>query len=362
MDRREFLALSLAGGTLPLVACGGGSSSAGSTPVPASRAWRMGFSSTPVKPDTATLLQGVDLWSQRAELALIHENPPWAALLAGQTPQAYLSANRLPLVQYFRSKGLKLVYTHDLTNGLDRSAEAPELVAAGRSLSDPQIQQMLVAYVSAVATMLAPDYTGLAAETNLIRAMAPASLYTAVVQSSNACASALRAAAYAAPLFVSVQVEAAWGWAGSTTGSFVGIAQDQTDFPFVTLWGLSSYPYFIYSDPALIPANYYSRVLANTSSPAFVSEGGWTSASVGNFVSSPAAQANYLTVQASLLQSIRAQGVLQLIYADLDLASYPQPQPANLPLFAQLGVVDSGFQAKPALAVWDGLFARPLVA
>ena len=43
------------------------------------------------------------------------------------------------------------------------------------------------------------------------------------------------------------------------------------------------------------------------------------------------------------------------------LAQYPpQPPGAILPLFAQLGIVDSRLQAKSASATYDSIFARPL--
>jgi hypothetical protein len=56
-----------------------------------------------------------------------------------------------------------------------------------------------------------------------------------------------------------------------------------------------------------------------------------------------------------------ARGLVQLVLADLDLATFPPPVPANLPLFANIGVTDSNFGAKPALASWDALFGRPLM-
>ena len=42
-----------------------------------------------------------------------------------------------------------------------------------RSLTDPAVQQVYRDYMLAVARRLNPDYIGLAAETNLIRAVAP---------------------------------------------------------------------------------------------------------------------------------------------------------------------------------------------
>jgi hypothetical protein len=40
------------------------------------------------------------------------------------------------------------------------------------------------------------------------------------------------------------------------------------------------------------------------------------------------------------------------------MAAFPGPLPPNLPLFVSIGLTDSNFAAKPALAEWDRLFAR----
>jgi hypothetical protein len=72
-------------------------------------------------------------------------------------------------------------------------------------------------------------------------------------------------------------------------------------------------------------------------------------------------QARYLRRQEQLLDSARAVAVFQLTYADLNLAAYPpQPPGSILPLFAQLGVVDTQLRAKPALATYDSVFSRAL--
>jgi len=245
----------------------------------------------------------------------------------------------------------------DLTDGLSRSDEAPQLRAAGASLTDPAVRQLYRDYVLAVERKLAPEYLGLAAETNLIRAAAPAALYAAVVNAANDAESDLRTAGAAARRFVSIQVETAWGLLGGG-GSYVGIDTDFVDFPFIELLGLSSYPYFAYAQPEDIPGNFYSRLFLGRSVPALVTEGGWTSASVGTVTSSPDKQARYITWHADLLDSIGALGLMQLEFADLDIASLPPPVPANLPLFAAIGLTDSQFTPKPALASWDALFAR----
>jgi hypothetical protein len=343
-----------------LAACGGGASPAIQGPgTPTTRSWLMGFSPTPPVQTTAAVLQGIDLWSQRAELAAIHEELLWTDLLAGMSPDAILDRDKVQLVAYLRGKGLKLYFMADLTDGLSRGEEAPQLRALGRSLTEPAVQQAYRSYVLAVARKLNPEYIGLAAETNLIRFAAPAALYAAVVKASNDAAADLNAAGNGATLLSSVQVETAWGLLGNG-GAYVGVEQDFADFPFTQTLGLSSYPYFADAQPEDLPTDYYSRLLNGRTLPVMVVEGGWTSAAVGTVQSSPDAQARYVTRHAQLLDSVAARGVVQLLFADLDLSTVPPPVPANLPLFAQIGLADRAFNAKPALAAWDALHARRL--
>jgi len=281
----------------------------------------------------------------------MHFEPPWDSLLAGFPADSAVLLQHRPLVDYYRAKGLALVITLDATNGLDRSAEAPALVAAGRSITEPEVQQLYRAYAVAVDTLLDPDYLGLAAETNLIRAAASPSLYAALVQVANDAADDVRAADTSVPLYVSVQVETAWGAFGG--GGYQGIATDLTDFPFAQAIGLSSYPYLGgFAEPEELPLDYYSRL---TALPKLVVEGGWTSATA--LASTPAEQARYLRRHAVLLDQAQAVAVFQLTFTDLDSTFFPPG--TILPLFAHLGVVDVELQPKPGLAAWDSAFARP---
>jgi hypothetical protein len=68
-------------------------------------------------------------------------------------------------------------------------------------------------------------------------------------------------------------------------------------------------------------------------------------------------QARYIRRQAALLERAGAVAVFQITLTDLDLSASPPPPGSVLPLFAHLGLVDSAFAAKPALAVWDSLLA-----
>jgi hypothetical protein len=320
----------------------------------------MGFSAIGPTPNVATALTSIDMWSMRADAAIMHVDVQWAAMLAGTSAAAAAKANALDLSNYYRARKLPIVLMLDVTNGLARDREASELVAAGRSITEPAIQRLYRDYVVAIVDVVRPTHIGLAAETNLIRAAAPRAVYDAVVRMTNDAAADLRARNVATPLYVSVQVETAWGrLAGSGPGTYIGIDDDLRDFPFIGALGLSSYPYLAgFATPEAIPSDYYSRIRGSRTLPLMVVEGGWTSTAIGALLSSPDMQARYIRRQAELLDAASAAAVFQLTFTDLDLGTIPQPPGSILPVFATLGMVDTQLRPKPALAVWDSVFAR----
>lgn len=326
------------------------------------RAYRMGFSPVPARPDSATFVNSILTWITRADAAILHYEAPWDSLLAGVSPDGIVSRNLLGVTQFFRANGLAIVVMVDPTHGLDRASDAAALVAANRSLTETSIQQLLRDYVVAVDTLLRPDYLGVAAETNLIRALASPALYGAVVQVANDAAADVRAVDPVVRLFVSVQVEAAWGQF-SMPPAYVGVDQDRADFPFIQALGLSSYPYLGgWVHPDSLPANYYSRLVAGAPIPTLVVEGGWSSEVVSPAAATPAVQAAYIRKQAALLDAAGCIAVFQLTFSDLDEAANPVPPGTSLGPFAHLGLVDVNLAPKPALAEWDDTFARPLLA
>jgi hypothetical protein len=323
------------------------------------RTYRMGFSAIPPKADFALLIAALEMWRTRSDAAIMHVSPPWDTLLAGYPVDSAVILLHQGLADYYKGSGRTLVVMLDATNGLDRSSDAPELVARGRSLTEPAVQQVFRDFAVATDTLLRPAYLGLTAETNLIRAAAPPALYAAVRQVANAAAAEVRAVDPGVQLYVSVQVETAWG--GLAGGSYVGVATDLADFPFMQAMGLSSYPYLGgFAEPDEVPLDYYSRLVQGTGLPAMVVEGGWTSASVGGVVSTPEKQARWIRRHLRLLDQASARFVFQLTFTDLDLTGVPLPPGSILPLFAALGLVDATLTPKPALAPWDSAFARPL--
>ena len=319
------------------------------------RSFVMGFSGVPPRADFALLLRTIQMWAPRSDGAMMSDELPWDSLLAGVRPDSFVIRNQLGLANYYRGLGLKLVVMVDPANGLNRAGEANALVAAGRSITEPAIQQLYRRYVVAVDTLLHPDDLGLALETNLIRAIAPAPVYAAVKRMTNDAAADVRMHDSGVKLLVSTQVETAWGRLVGT-GAYVGIATDLVDFPFVEAMGLSSYPYLAgFADPDSLPDDYYSRIVLGTTLPVIVTEGGWSSTTVSSTITSPSMQGRYIIREARLLDHTAAIGWFQITFTDLDLATWP----AGIAPFAYNGLVDTDLHAKPALAAWDSVFARP---
>ena len=331
---------------------------------PTPRSYRMGFSSFPPSPDPALGFAALQLWTQRADGAIFHIEPPWGALIDGVPADSAVKVVHLPLAQYYRSKGLDIVITLDPGNGLNRGGENNELVALGRSLTEPAIQQIFRDYAIAIDTVLKPSMLGMASETNLIRLAAPPALYAAVRQVANDAAADVRAHDAAVQLYVSVQVDVAWNRTGAPMPgppTYGGVAQDIADFPFAQAFALSSYPYLAgFAQPEDVPLDYFQRVANEVARPVLMDEGGWTSAAVGGIVSSPDKQARWIRRETTLLDNAGAIGWYQLTFTDIAISTFPpQPQGSTLALFISLGLVDTLLTPKPALSVWDTAFRRP---
>lgn len=329
------------------------------------RTYKMGFqNSAPRFDDFDLIIQSLTMWSARADAAMITTEPPWAQLLAGDNPVTYVVDNYKALVDFYRSKGFELWVYVDPQNGLDRTSDAQELVAAGRSIAEPEIQLIYKRFVVVMDSVLNPEHLGLALETNLIRDAASAAIYNGVKQAANEAAAEISSLDPTVKQSISVQVDYAWGKLGG--GAYKGIAQDFTDFPFIDELGLSSYPYFEWNSPNELPANYYSKLIEGRDIPVFISEGGWTSVSINdgpiNITSSPETQRDYISRHHTLLNTVHATGYFQLVFTDIDLDAVPPEVNDNIRFFAFLGLVDGDLEPKPALAVWDKLFQLPLIS
>jgi hypothetical protein len=280
-------------------------------------------------------------------------------------PASLIQQHVVPLVDYFRAMGLSpVVVTIEPLNSGARDKEAWELLAAGRSITEPAIQALYKSYVTEVARLSRPDYLVLALEVNLVRAVAPATVYSGLVKMTNAGASGIRAAGLTTRLGVSVEVETAWNLLPRTTLTatpvFKGIATERANFSFLQFLGLSVYPHMGgFTSPAQIPNDYYSRLAGSPVLPLMVTEGGWASNSGAYWTGNQTVQAEWITRQAALLDAAKAVAVFQLNATDIDLTTYAMGPGVDLSPHSALGVLDVQLQPKPSLTTWDRVFARP---
>jgi hypothetical protein len=329
-----------------------------------SRTYRMGFQNSAPRYDSLALAIAVlNIWVPNSDAAMISTEVPWDSLLNGQSPVPYVVNNYVGLVSYYRQNNLKLWVYIDPQNGLNRSSDADELVAAGKSIAQADVQKIYRRFVVVMDSLLQPDHLGLALETNLVRYDSPDSIYQGVKTATNAAVADVRAIDANVKLSVSVQADLAWG---NLTGTgFIGVAQDFVDFPFVQELGISSYPYFTFASPGDVPLNYYSRLVDGKSLPVFVSEGGWTAKTIMGFSnntisSSPQIQQDYITRQSQMLDEAQAIAVFQLTFTDIDISRLPAGTNPTIDYFAYLGLYDVNLQPRPAWTTWKSIFARPL--
>jgi hypothetical protein len=351
LDNKLCMCVAIAA-LLAIAACSGSSTAPTQSSEP-SRTYRIGFSGIPPRADLNQAIAAIDMWSQRSDAAIMSFELPWDSLLAGVPVETLVVRDQLGLANYYRAKGHEITVYLDPANGLDRGGESDALVAAGRSITEPAVQQMFRRYAVAMDTVVRPAHLGLALETNLIRALAPAPLYAAIKQVANDAASDVRAVDATVRLSVSAQVDWAWGRLGGGN-VYEGIDQDFVDFPFIDELGLSSYPYFGFDTPEDIPLDYYSKLVEGHTIAVMITEGGWTSATLGPLVSSEDEQRRYIVRQRDLLGQVDAIAVFQLTFTDLDVDPSSEVWP-----FARLGLVDVDLAPKAALAPWDETFARP---
>jgi hypothetical protein len=186
------------------------------------------------------------------------------------------------------------------------------------------VQALYRDYVTAMDTLLHPDYLGVASETNLVRAIAPASVYNAVVSAAGLASTSVAVRDSTVKLYTTVQVETAWGKLAGPGGAYVGIDQDLADFGFIAALGLSSYPYLGgFADPDSIPLDYYTRLQQGNAVrfPMLVIEGGWPSDTVA-VASDAQEQKRYIARHAKIQDQAGTVGWFQITFTDLDEAAY----------------------------------------
>ncbi len=347
-------------GLLLLIGCSSGGPTPPTVNPPAAgppRSFRMGWAMGAPRPDLELILALADSMAQVSEIAIIQQSVPWTELLAG-APMDSLVQDRGNIADFLRAKGLQIIFLVDPLDGLDRRKEPPELVDLGRSLLEPPIRAMHEEWVRRIAQTIQPEYFGLASEINTLAARGDQTLYTTIRDMVNGLAPEIRQRSPGSKVFVSFQVDEANGAFGpEPVDNFTLI----DDFDIDVL-GLSSYPVFVFDDPAQIPDNWFQTFDQATDLPLLLVEGGWSSTPTARGSGSPEQQAAFVARFETLLDGVNAEAFVMLTFTDLDIAALglPPDRAITLANFAHMGILDTDLRRKPAYAEWERIFQRPL--
>jgi hypothetical protein len=319
----------------------------------------MGWSVTPPRLTTESVLATAELVVELGEVTLMQSAPPWSRILAGD-PLDELVEEPGGLADYMRALGTEdIVFVVDPLDGLDRRREPLELVEAGRSILEPEIRALHEEWVRTVVRRIQPGYLGLASEINTLGAHGDPTRYVALVDMINDMAAEVRALQPGIQVFVSFQVDDAWNLLIPDGADHFALIDD---FDIDAL-GLSSYPVFVFEEPALIPDDYFSRFQQHTDLPLILVEGGWSSGATAWGSGTPVEQAAFFRRFEQLLDSVDGALWVFLIPADLALDGWglSAERESTLSNFATMGILDEALQPKPAYEEWVRILGRPLV-
>ncbi len=320
------------------------------------RTFGMGWAVTPPRATTESVIQTAQQVARLGEFTILQQAPPWTKILAGE-PMDVLIEEPAGLADFMKAQGQELVLLVDPLDGLNRRAEPYELVQAGRSIREPEIRALHEAWVRRLTARLEPAYLGLASEINTLGAHGDPELYAELVDMINGLAPEMRVAHPGIEVFVSFQVDDAWGLLIPDGSDHFGLIDDFD----IDVLGLSSYPVFAFDRPDQIPPDYFSIFRDYTDLPFILVEGGWSSAPTTWSDGTPQQQTEFFRIYERLLDGVDAELWVFLIYADMDLEGWglPPERQATLSNFAHMGIVDVDFTPKPAYAEWERILARP---
>lgn len=342
--------------SLPMVAA--------DAPAAPARPYRMGWFVVSPAPTVESVLQAFPQAVRHGDAVLLQREVPWSRILAGVPMETILEQDYDGLIAYLRGLGFEVSILVDPLDGLDRTQEANETRAAGRTLNDPALRALHEQWVELIAARYRPAYLGLASEINSLAARGDPVLFANIREMCNRLAPRIRDASPATKVFVSFQVDEAWGRPPIPPSPIDQFALTRT-FDIDVL-GLSSYPSFFFSDPSAIPDDYFRGLQIAAGKPVIMAEGGWSSdpLGTGETPASLAQQKAFYERFFALMDSVQPELIILLLFADLDLEAWlaaagPGTNVAGLAPFARMGITASNFAPKPALAVWDERFKLP---
>lgn len=219
--------------------------------------------------------------------------------------------------------------------------------------ADPAQRQAFIAAVVALAEDHDIEYLLIDTEVDRIHADDPAA-FDAFVDLYSETYDAVKAVSPGTKVFTAFQLEELRGEALLTGRDWeerwhlIDAFGDRLD-----LVGFTSYPFFDYEDPGVIPGDYYADAAIHAGGrPIAITELGWPSAPLSSapqsgYGGSEAEQAAFIQRFGELIEGLEVEIVLWAFPNDVG--------PGVNPAFEYLSLRTNGGAAKPALAAWQRL-------
>ena len=324
-----------------------------------------GFFPSPPKATVASFISHYKDLGQYADFVLFQHNVPWADFADSADGESKSRTDIAGQAMLARQNGLDSVYVVDPLNGLNRREFMNLPSGWEASFANPQVRAAFTNYTLWVVRTFHPHYLGLASEINTYMDAYPEdaanfiSLYHEVYGK-------IKLEAPDTQVFVTFQWDDLNNMfpqpeEGNRQRFDVNWEQVEAFEPNLDLWVISTYPYFVFPSGADISTDYYTPLLIRTSKPVAIAEGGYTTQSIGNMVSSPQDQVAYLEAIHGQLGP-RLTIWVNTLLSDFNLDSYAEFMRKNgqdpddvttLGYFAFIGLLNFDGTPKPALELWD---------
>jgi hypothetical protein len=299
---------------------------------------------------------------EHGDVVLIQQPVPWDDFRTGVDGKSKALDDIHNQVKLAWLNGLDAIYVVDPLNGLDRRqfAGLPSDLT-GADFRNPIVRAAYQNFALRLAKDFHPRFLGLASEINTYADAFPGdfpnflSLYRETYQK-------IKTESPETKVFVTFQWEDLNEYDATGLGRGASIKWEAIEAfePDLDVWAISTYPFIAFSSAAGIPKDYYSVLLARTTKPLAVGEGGFGSVDMPPAHGSPQDQVLYLQ---SLHDQIggRLAFWIYLTLDDLNLDAYQHALQSQgqgdlvntLRFFSMLGLRQRDGTPKPALAVWD---------
>ncbi len=322
----------------------------------APRAFMLGFTDTPSALTPEAYTATFDLASNYGEVILVQRAVAWSDFVPGAKPSDALRDQTLRARQAAIERGLTLAIAIDPFDPAARGRlQGLPQKYTGKTLADSDLRKAFVADAVFVARTAKPAYLALGLEVNTTFERNPDG-YRAFIEAYREAYDAVKAASPETIVFPGFQYE-----------ELLGILPDLPPHPprwqlleayngKIDLFGITTYPSFVYEVARKVPPGYYSDITKQTKLPvAFLSAGFASGAGRDNLNSStPPEQRRYLQ---RLIEDADAFASPFLVwYAGRDPA-FAQSPPFDL--LGSLGLRDAHDQAKEAWEAWETASNRP---